>query len=57
MHCIVLLGLVFDTRAMSVGITPKYRQEVIDLIELHWVGDKAIYFAVPEIERLIGKVG
>ena len=42
---------------MTVGITPKYRQEVIDLIELHWVGDKAIYFTVPEIERLIGKLG
>ena len=57
MHCIVLLGLVFDTRAMTVGITPKHRQEVIDLIELHWVGDKAIYFTVPKIERLIGKLG
>ena len=57
MHCIVLLGLVFDTRAMTVGITPEYRQEVIELIELHWVGDKAIYFTVPEIERLIGKLG
>jgi len=36
MHCIVLLGLVFDIRAMTVDITEAYRQEVIDLMERDW---------------------
>ena len=33
MHYIILLGLVFDTRAMTVRITTAYHQEVIDLME------------------------
>ena len=57
MHCIVLLGLVFDTRAMTVGITTEYRQEVIDLMESDWNGERDIFFTVPQIEKLIGKLG
>jgi len=38
------LGLVLNTRAMTVGTTPEYHQEVIDLIELHWVGERESSF-------------
>ena len=54
MHRIVLLGLVFDTREMTVGITEEYREEVIELL-LQWEDKKL--FSVPEIEKLIGKIG
>ena len=57
MYCIVLLGLVFDTRAMTVRITPEYGQEVINLIDLRWIGKNTIFFTVPEIWKLVGKVG
>ena len=57
MHCIVLLGLVFDTIAMTVGITTEYPQEVIDLMESDWNHERDIFFTVPQIEKLIGKLG
>ena len=55
--CFFLLGLVFDTRAMTVGITTEYRQEVIDLMESDWNRERDIFFTVPQIEKLIGKLG
>ena len=44
MHCIDLLGLVFDTRAMIVGIMTEYRQEMTDLMELTGTRN-VIYFS------------
>jgi len=47
MHCIVLLGLVFDIRAMTVEITTEYRQEVINLMGSDWNQERDIFFTVP----------
>ena len=41
---------------MTVGITAEYRQEVIDLMESDWNGERDIFFTVPQIEKLIGKL-
>ena len=35
-HKAVLLGLEFDTRAMTVGIPDEYRQEVCSLLRRHY---------------------
>ena len=37
LHCLVILGLVFNTRKMTVGVTPEYRREVLHLLDSHWV--------------------
>jgi hypothetical protein len=53
---LILLGLVFDTRAMTVGITDKYRREVLQLIESTWHMRREA-FTVNEMELLVGKLG
>ena len=55
-HKAVLLGLEFDTRAMTVGIPDDYRQEVCSLIRRHWHEGRRS-FKVSEIETLVGKLG
>lgn len=55
-HLAVLLGLVFDTRQLEVGITDEYREEVLQLMETTWHDDREA-FTVAEIEQLIGKLG
>jgi len=57
MYCIVLLGLVFDTSTMAVGITTEYRQEVINLMKNDWSHKRDIFSMVPQIKKLIGKLG
>ena len=55
-HCLVLLGLVFNTRRMTVSVTKEYRKEVLDLLETTWhPGQEA--FNINEIEILVGKLG
>ena len=34
-HCLVILGLVFNTIKMTVGVTPEYRREVLHLLDSH----------------------
>ena len=53
-HRLVLLGLVFDTRTMTVGITDEYRAEVLHMIN-SWEGRE--FFTVHEMELLVGKLG
>lgn len=53
---LVLLGLQFNTRTMTVGVTDKYRQEVLDLIKTRWHPGRG-GFTVKEIEILVGKLG
>jgi len=52
----VLLGLVFDTRAMTVGITLQFRAETIALLRSSW-HDARRSFTVKDIAILIGKLG
>ena len=54
-HCLVILDLVFNTRKMTVGVTPEYRREVLHLLDSHWVEREA--FHIKEMEELVGKLG
>ena len=53
---VILLGFVFDTRLLTIGISDDYRAEVLKLFADHWPDNKR-KFTVGEIERLIGKLG
>ena len=55
-HCVILLGLVFNTQTMTVGITDEYRASVSDLLENTW-HEKRESFTIKEIELLVGKLG
>lgn len=52
----VLLGLLFDTRSMTVGITKEYRAEVLNLLTKTWHAGR-ISFTVKKMEELVGKLG
>jgi hypothetical protein len=54
-HSFVFIGLKFDTRRMTVGITDKYRDELIELIDKPWHKTKKTFDA-NELQQLIGKV-
>jgi hypothetical protein len=54
--CVVLLGLQFNTRDMTVGITDEYRAEVLYLLEHTWHPGRDA-FTVGEMEKLVGKLG
>ena len=53
---LVLLGLEFNTRSMTVGIPDSYRQEVCDLLNNHWHEHRK-QFDINELEVLVGKLG
>ena len=50
-----LIGLIFDTRRMTVGTPDEFRQEVLDLINSDWTNRHR--FDVSSMETLIGKIG
>ena len=50
-----ILGLTVNTNLMTVGITPKYRQQVFNLITEKWPDTRQI-FKVRDIHKLVGKV-
>lgn len=52
----ILLGLVFDTRKMTVGITDEFRQDTLALLRSSWHACRRS-FTVHDIEVLIGKLG
>ena len=55
-HCLILLGLLFNTRKMNVGVTEEYRKEVLDFLDrTRYPGREA--FTVHEIELLVRKLG
>ncbi len=52
----VLLGLMFDTQSMTVGITREYRKEVLNLLtKTSHTGRKN--FTVKVMAELVGKLG
>ena len=53
---LILLGLLWNTRTMTVGITPDYRKETIYLLTKTWHEGRQS-FDLPGLEELIGKVG
>ncbi len=50
-----VLGLTIDTNRMIVGITPEYRQQVLDLLTDSWP-DIRQTFKVRDIQKLVGKI-
>ena len=50
-----LIGLIFDTRKMTVGTPDDFRQEVLDLINSDWSNQKKN--DVSSMDTLIGKIG
>ena len=55
-HEAVQLGLVFNTRRLTVGITPEYIAEVLKILTTTWHESRKS-FAIDEIEQLAGKLG
>ena len=53
---LIVLGLLWNTRNMTVGITPDYRKETIHLLRNTWHEGRRS-FDLPGLEQLIGKVG
>jgi len=55
-HIQILLGLEINTRAMTVGISPQYRAEVLHILQSTWHSG-CQSFTVKEMELLVGKLG
>ena len=55
-YCQILLGLEINTRAMTVGISPQYRAEVLHILQSTWHSGRQS-FTVKEMELLVGKLG
>ena len=53
-HRIVLIGLVFDSRALTVGLTREYLSNVLGIIETSWTGRST--FTLEAILKLAGKL-
>jgi hypothetical protein len=51
----VILGLVFDTNKMTVGITDKYIQQVKDLLNEMW-NNNCKMFNVLDMQKLVEKL-
>lgn len=54
-HDFIYIGLKLNTRRMTVGITDKYRNELIELMDKCWNKAKKT-FTVKELQELIGKI-
>jgi hypothetical protein len=54
-HQIVYIGLLIDTRRMTVAITDKYKNKVIAIIDRPWHSSPRA-FTASELEKLIGSV-
>ena len=50
-----VLGLTVDTNKLTVAITQEYRDEVRELLTLHWPISRRI-FKVADIQKLVGKL-
>ena len=53
-HQAILLGLVFNTRTMTVGTTDEYRAEILQMLKDNWVG--ATHFTISNLVKLSGKL-
>ena len=54
-HRAVLLGLQFDSRQLTIGITDEYRHKVLNLLNDEWPQDVK-YFTLHSLVRLAGKL-
>ena len=52
----ILLGLLWNTHDLTVGITPQFRLETVHLLHSVW-HDGRESFTVGELELLVGKLG
>ena len=52
----MLLGLLWNTRNMTVSITPEFRLETVHLIQHTWHAGRES-FEIGELELLVGKLG
>ncbi len=50
-----VLGLTVDTNRLTVAITQEYRDQVSELITMHWPISCQI-FKVADIQKLVGKL-
>lgn len=55
-HAMVLLGFLFNTRTMTVGIPPAFRADLLQLLRSKWHAGR-VMFTVRELEELVGKLG
>ena len=55
-HQLILLGFVFNTRTMTMGVPDAYRKEVLSLLDTVWHEGRQS-FTISEIEQLVGKLG
>jgi hypothetical protein len=51
---IVFVGLQFDTRRLTVGITTEYRAQVYEILVNNWAGKST--FLVQDMQKLVGKL-
>jgi hypothetical protein len=51
-----VLGLIINTRAMTIGVPPEYIQKVLRLMDDHWIKPKRKAFMVKEAETLAGQL-
>ena len=54
-HNLIMLGLVFNTQTVTLGITDKYRQDVLRLMDDNWT-DKD-FFHVKEWKNWLKRLG
>ena len=52
----ILLGLLFNTREMTVGITPQFRDETLSILTNTWHKGRRS-FTIAQLELLVGKLG
>ena len=55
-HQLILLGFLFNTRTMTMGVPDAYRKEILALLDTVW-HDGRQSFTISEIEQLVGKLG
>ena len=52
----VLMGLLWNTCKLTVGITPDYQVETVNLLCNTWHGGRES-FAISDLEEIVGKLG
>ena len=54
-HCLILLGFLFNTQKMTIGITDEFCRDVLHLLDTTWHCERQA-FTAKEIEMLVGKL-
>ena len=55
-HRLILLGMQFNTREMTVGIPNKFRDKVANILNTKWPKTRQL-FQVRDLEEVVGKLG